>query len=210
MVVFDQLRISDDGTKLYINMHVNEASYFDDVYLSTITIATSDVILESYNEGTSVASLPTDYIYKLTFDEDTKEASLVLDVSSFDEAFAGTGSSTASVAYTDSSLSGPLFFIYVVCDGVPDDCTPCSLSNETVIALTFDSKLLHNKVMEYTKKLANTCDIPKDFINFILLWNAFKSSIETDHYIPAITYYNWLFNSYGAVSVNTNTCRCHG
>lgn len=31
MVIFDQLRISDDGKRMYINAHVNKADYFNDI-----------------------------------------------------------------------------------------------------------------------------------------------------------------------------------
>ena len=33
MILFDQLRISDDGKRLYINAHVNKADYFANVYI---------------------------------------------------------------------------------------------------------------------------------------------------------------------------------
>ena len=61
-VIFDQLRISDDGKRMYINAHVNKACYFDDVYLDSITIMTSDKVSETNSR------IPTsDYIYNQTF-----------------------------------------------------------------------------------------------------------------------------------------------
>ena len=33
MILFDQLRISDDGQRLYINAHVNKADYFKNLRL---------------------------------------------------------------------------------------------------------------------------------------------------------------------------------
>ena len=38
MVQFDQLRISDDGKELFIDVHVNTSSYFKNVYLNGIVI----------------------------------------------------------------------------------------------------------------------------------------------------------------------------
>ena len=47
MVIFDQLRISDDGTKMYINIHVNEADEFASVYLDEMYICTADGVNET-------------------------------------------------------------------------------------------------------------------------------------------------------------------
>ena len=80
--------------------------------------------------------------------------------------------------------------------------------------------------MDYTKDLADDCTIPTGFTDFILLWNAFKASVETEHYGPAIKYYNMLFGNpdervtrdgshspFGGGSANnrrTKPCGCHG
>ena len=59
MVLFDQLRISDDGKRMYINLHVNKADYFDGIYLDEMVIVPADKVLE-----TSPALPSEDYIYK--------------------------------------------------------------------------------------------------------------------------------------------------
>ena len=46
-VVFDQLRISDDGKRMYIDVHVNKADYFDNIYLDELTIMTADKVSET-------------------------------------------------------------------------------------------------------------------------------------------------------------------
>ena len=78
MVIFDQLRISDDGKRLYINIHVNKAAHFDDIYLDSITIMTSDMVSESSPECPT-----TDFIYRKEYSEDLKEDSLVLESCDF-------------------------------------------------------------------------------------------------------------------------------
>ena len=61
-VIFDQLRISDNGTKMYINLHVNKAEYFSNIYLDELVITTADKVSETN------PSIPTtDYIYKKVF-----------------------------------------------------------------------------------------------------------------------------------------------
>jgi hypothetical protein len=67
---------------------------------------------------------------------------------------------------------------------------------------------MYQKAMAYTKELANTCEVSKGFIDFILQWNAFMASVNTGHYTAAIKFYRKLFSR-----VTTSTarpCGCHG
>lgn len=195
MVLFDQLRISDDGKLMFINVHVNQASYFDDIYLDTLTIMTADKVSEAAPE-----MVTEDYVYKLTFEGNQKQADLVLTPADFNEHF------------SKSNFSSDLFFIYVKVKGVPDPCTPCTLDEMTTLGVTFDENMLYQKVMDYTKELAQDCTIPQDFTDFILQWNAFKASVETEHYIPAIKYWQMMFDKTGRASYGqiTKNCGCHG
>ena len=196
-VIFDQLRISDNGRKMFINVHVNKAGYFDNIYLDSITIMTADKVLE-----TNPYQPTDDSIYYKRFDDGMKSADLVLTAQDFNE------------KYPVNSMGSILFFVYVKVKGVPDPCTPCSLDDEVTLGVTFDEGLFYQKVMDFTKALADTCQIPVGFADFILLWNVFKASIETEHYIPAIKYFNLLFGIDGAgdgrVLSGTKPCGCHG
>lgn len=227
MIIFDQLRISDDGKRMYINLHVNSADYFDDVYLKSITIVTADTVLEAYGDGIDPMTVSSDYIYHYDFDSNLKEAAFVLNSGSFDAAFTGVGTTaTASKAFSGTTLSNTLFCVYVECelaDGTTmDSCTPCTLDETLTLGVVFDDNVLYQRVMNYTKELIDNCGNPsKAFIDFILLWNAFKASVETEHFIDAVTFYNMLFGKadvntpYGsASSINlfnrTKPCGCHG
>ena len=92
-------------------------------------------------------------------------------------------------------------------------CPPCRLDELTTLGVTFDEALLHQKVLGYTNELIQDCQVPQGFTDFILLWNAFNSAIETEHYIPAIKYWNMLFDSTidsGGYIGNKGNCGCHG
>jgi hypothetical protein len=194
-VIFDQLRVSDDGKRMYISIHVNRASYFDDIYLDEIVITTADKVLE-----TSPTIPSEDYIYKKVFDNGMKEADIVLLPTDFNEHF------------TKSNFSSDLFFVYVKVKGTPDPCTPCRLDEEVTLGVTFDESLLYQQVMQFTKSLAEDCNIPVGFTDFILKWNAFKAAVETEHYIPAINYYQQLFDNTVGISAKgtSKPCGCHG
>lgn len=211
MVIFDQLRISDDGSKMYINVHVNNAEYFEHVYLQSLTIVTQDKVTEATDSG----EITKDYIYKKTFAANTKNADIVIDKGVLDAAFTGlsTDGSTADTEFT-GNFSNNLFFVFVKVTGEPDECTPCSLDKEVTVGVTFDDKLLYQQVMNYTGQLANDCNVPIGFTDFILLWNAFKASVETNHWVPAIKYWEMLMgkknSSIAGVFNTVRRCGCNG
>lgn len=204
MIIFDQLRISDDGKRMYINAHVNKADYFNDIYIDSIVIQTADKVSET-NPG-----LPTsNYVYIKKAEENAKELNLVLEASDLSRSWE---SDPKAIAFNKGDMSKTLFFVYVKCKGTPGSCIPCRLDEETTLGVVFDENVLHQKVMDYTKELVADCSVPTAFIDFILLWNAFKSAIETEHYIPAIKFFNMMFEEVGksCQSRTIKTCRCNG
>lgn len=201
MVLFDQLRISDDGKRMYINMHVNRAEYFKNIYLDSITIMTADKVSET-DPG-----MPTsDYIYTHTFENGMKEADMVLTASDFIKIWQ---EDPEAMFFPEAEMQRTLFFVYVKVKGIPGECTPCRLDEEITLGVTFDENILYQKVMQFTKGLTKECQLPLGFSDFILLWNAFKASIETEHYIPAIKFWNMLFDNIGPNRA-TKSCGCHG
>ena len=195
MVIFDQLRISDDGKKMYINLHVNSASYFENIYLDKITIMTANQVSEVAPE-----LVTNDYIYQVTVEGERKELDLVITPNECTEAF------------SKSDFSSDLFFVYVKVKGTPDECVPCRLDEMTTLGVTFDETLLYQKSMDYTKDLLQGCEVPVGFTDFILQWNAFKAAVETEHYVSAIKFWKLLFDSQGNASTykTTKPCGCHG
>lgn len=234
MVLFDQLRISDDGKRMFINVHINKAvdgtgkKLFENIFLDSITIVTADKV-ESETDPYCIA-VEADNIYNYTFKENVSEANLIVDISDLQEAYTNSMGKdcldnvnpNCTNCYNKKNFSDDLFFVYVKCriDGETNPCLEnlqCSLTELITLGVTFDENLLYQRVMDYTKELADKCTVSKGFVDFILLWNAFKASIETEHYIPAIKYYKMLFGKGGVNSpygessrIYNKNCRCHG
>lgn len=223
MLIFDQLRVSDDGKNLFIDMHVNTSSYYENVTLESITIIPA---LSSAGEiqisETNCAPPEDNYIYKKEYPAGVKSDTIVIDDTVLAEAFINTDSEgqpindgpTAKASFS-GGFSNNLFFVYVKCQ-IPaaqlNPCVPCdSASAMTTIGVTFDEVLMYQKVMQFTKTLINKCDIPKEFIDLILLWNGFKASIETEHFIPAIDFWKKMFlDNHSLPNTSSNICGCHG
>ncbi len=193
MVLFDLLHISDDGKRMYLNFHINKAEYFKDLTLKSLTVIPADKVLE-----TSPTVPSEDYVYRKLYEDGKTEDAMVLQPTDFNETFA------------KNDFSSDLFFVYVEVKGTPDSCTPCRLDEAITLGVTFDENLLYQEAMQYTKQLQQDCQVPVGFADFILRWNAFKASVETEHYIQAVKFWNMLFSSADSTTSITQTCGCHG
>ena len=204
MIIFDQLRVSDDGKRLYINAHVNKADYFANVYIDSIVIMTADKVSE-----TAPGTPTSDYVYIKKIEGNAKELNLVLEASDLSRSWE---TDPKAIAFNRADMSNTLFFVYIKCKGTPGACTPCRLDEETTLGVVFDENILYQRVMDYTKELIADCSVPTEFTDFILLWNAFKAAIETEHYVAAIKFYNKLFGVVRSGCSNNiiKTCRCNG
>ena len=194
-VIFEQLRISDDGKRMYVNMHVNKAGFFDSIFLDSITVVAADKVSETSPDVPS-----NDFIYRKLFGDSEKQADLVLTPADFNEHF------------KKGNFSSDLFFVYVKVKGTPDACVPCRLDEQVTLGVTFDENMFHQTVMQYTRELTQTCKITKGFLDLILLWNGFKSSIETEHYIQAIDFWKKMFGNRNGIRTlsTTKPCGCNG
>ena len=106
MIIFDQLRISDDGKRLYINAHVNKADYFNDIYIDSIVIQTADKVSET-DPG-----LPTsDYVYIKKAEENAKELNLVLEASDLSRSWE---SDPNAIAFGRGDMSKTLLSVKVL------------------------------------------------------------------------------------------------
>lgn len=192
MIIFDRLEISDSGKVLYMDVHVNKADYFDNIYIDKVVIQTSDQVSE-----TDPLTPGSNFIYTQQVKGNVKELHLALNAACDFE-----------LAY--NTLSDKLLFVYVICKGVVEECTPCRLDELTTLGVTFDTALLYQAIMQYTRELNVDCVIPKGMLDLIMLWNGFKAAIETEHYIPAIDFWKRLFKNKNSILRTFKGCGCHG
>lgn len=204
MIIFDQLRLSDDGKAMYINAHVNEATEFSNVYIKSVTIMTAEKVSETRPYQPS-----EDSIYYSEYESGTtKQVDLVLSASDFTKSWE---TDPSKMTFKESEMRTTLFFVYIQAEGAPDPSVPCTIDREYTVGVLFYDLLLYQRVMYFTKSLQDDCKIPVGFTDFILLWNAFKAAVKTEHYLEAIKYYNMLFSLRGQKDQLINKgCSCHG
>jgi hypothetical protein len=83
------------------------------------------------------------------------------------------------------------------------------MDGRVTIGTTYDVKPFYDKAMQYTRELADTCNTPSGFIDFILNKNALDISLDTGHYVVAKGYYGNLIGS-GKNTYSYKPCRCNG
>lgn len=203
IVVFDQLKISSDGNKLLIGVHVNTADKYANVYLKSITIMDGNKVSETCPYA------PTEeYLDKIKFSEEDKYKEYSAEISAKNLA-RKYETDVHAMNFTQKDMKKTLFFVYVEVTGAPASDTECGEDNVYTLGVTFYIQNLYEKVMNFTNTLVSKCEVPREFTDFILLWNALKAAIETGHYVAAIKFYNMLFGNMNDVSVISN-CGCHG
>ena len=188
MVVIEQLRISPDGQKLFIDAHINKEYYDEDLVLDKISIDTQNTVLQSF-DGPSENPVFTQTT--VTNTSRPKEIHLVIDKN-----------------LIDANLSKDMLYVYFHVKGTPPPNIPCGLDTPYTLGVTFNEGIIYNRMMGYTKEVANTCEIPMGFINMILQLEAIKAAIETENYVIANKFYNRLINLKSSSTSNIN-CKCH-
>lgn len=105
--------------------------------------------------------------------------------------------------FTESNFSNHMFFVYIEAENTLDETTTFTLG------VTFDYGVVFNQAMNYTRELADKCNVPNNFIDFILNVEALKLSIETEHFVPAINFWKKLAGRTQS-NYNTKSCNCYG
>lgn len=325
MVVIEQLRVAPNGQKLFIDAHINKASYFDNLKLDSISIDTQKTVLQTFDGPSNNAvfvynSEPSSHIIKTTktpvvlsehrFIQALDEESLILNIVPEEKAnktyitlgfrgeyytvhngilalqvtalghpeslmyiqgtqkdperalweFKGKFDLGSYTQYTftlvemtimgdvypvpftstrnintlhfiydiyteysiqgtkeihlvidkseiDADLSKDMFYVYFHVTGTPSPNTPCRLDEVYTLGVTFNDGAIYNRMMNYTKEIMNTCEVPKGFIDMILQLEAIKVSIETENYVSANKFYNRLMNTKYSKDTSNISCK---
>lgn len=93
----------------------------------------------------------------------------------------------------------------IIYEALPPD-TPCGADIVETAAI-YDKNVLLDKGIRYLKELGDTCEIPRDFVDYILKRYALDMAIATCNYRAAIKYWQMLTITKG---MTLKGCGCHG
>lgn len=83
-----------------------------------------------------------------------------------------------------------LLFIYAMAQTSSSiDTLPCG-EKEWIVHPVVDMLPFYCRGMNFVKSLGDTCNIPRKFIDYILMYKAFELSLYTGNYLNAIRYFN--------------------
>lgn len=183
MIQLNKCNITADGKHLILDVEVSNLSYYQDIYISDIIIITQKQFkidgLPDPSENSVFTHIQTE--------ADTKQYSTVIDV---------------------DSIGDNLFFIYFKMEGTLAADTPCGMKNMIALAVAYNPMILYNQGMPYINSLEG-CNPSREFIDYILKYNAFKTALSTGNYTDAINLWNNIINVKQSLYVN-HKCGCHG
>lgn len=171
MVIFNELRICEDGSALIVDCEIENVDVYANMYIKNIYI--------DYYKNASAVNMPTSSAYTIydNTDDDTtiKGKRVVFDAGQLSEAGFGI-----------SSFSDGLFYVIVDCGGVPDSAVnfmPCGYDVPREIGVVLDWVSFYKKGMEYVTSMLEGCGNPcmpsTAFEHFIITWNGLKLAIDT-------------------------------
>jgi len=170
MVLFNELRITEDRKCLIVDCEVDRVDLYSNMYIDSIYI--------EYYKNSPVSGMPSDKAYIL-YENSSSDNTVKSVIRSMD--IAALKSSDMGI---DSFRDG-LFYVIVKCDGelgtVPSGM-PCGYDNVTDIAVILDWKSFYERGMNFVSSMFNNCGdkcaVPAGFEQFVLLWNALKLAIS--------------------------------
>ena len=173
MVIFNDLRITEEKDCLIVDCYIEDIDGYDGMYIDSIYVeyyknvtddgVPSDKAIAIYQKGENDVgqtgmrvSLKSSQLNKKTFGTDT-----------FDEG---------------------LFFVTVTCDGTPKnpailESYSCGADNTVDVGVAIDWHSVYTLGMGHAAKLAygctDPCDVPAGFESFVLYWYALQLAIST-------------------------------
>lgn len=217
MIQFNKCEITQDGKNLIVNASVKDLSYYEDVLIGAITID---------NQDTYSASGPSsNYVYHKDFDGSDDPGGIQVkskpyqggvtedDTDSSSTEVKGQKSIDITISVKEfnnqeTNLNDDILYVYLKAVGTPSADTPCGQDNEYTMAIAVNLGLVYTKGIDYIKQTEGSCEIPKDFINFILEYKALDLSLKTGNYIQANKYWNKFFKGDYVSNIKTSGCGC--
>ena len=216
MLHFNELRITQDGRSLIIDVSVDNQDYFDDVLLDSIVIDTQDTYILNGPSGNPVYTYTVGDSYDLTCSIpgqcncnpvlEEEDRSYCLTYGSYEKKNVRLVLQAGDMNL--NTLNDTMFFVYVITAGEPSSDAPESTVSPQIMGTVTDLYPYYQSMMRSVKELVNECGIPKDFIDFSLRLKALELCIRTGNYPQAIVYWNKFFKGRMSRPATTD-CSCH-
>lgn len=217
MVIFNELRITEDKSTIIVDCQIEDVDGFDGFYIDQVK-------LEYYEQFVSDSHSSDDAVTLYQYDDDDESAQTIrhfrmcFSPDSYDPTEV-----TVPSTFGTKSFDNGMFFVFVRCGGSSTNTAvylgySCEAIAETAIGVILDWKRVYEYGISFAAKLAyncgNKCDDPSGFENFILLWYALQLAISTCDYGQAKVLWKRFLRAFSSATTTsfslTSGCGCKG
>ena len=214
MIIFNNIKITQDNKYLIIDAEIENNSYYKDMYIDSIIIDNQDTYVQNgpsnspiytYKAQPYINNIYTsdDLVNKVT-DEDSNPV--------LDEGDTQSYSRQVHLMLDSKDLGeieGNMFFIYIIAGGTPSPDTPCGYDTNIAMKVVVNTYPIYKKVVDYLEELTNACNTPSHLIDAILQIKSLDACIQIGDNFSAINIWNEFFKKSSLNSINVN-CGCNG
>lgn len=193
MVSINEFVIARDAKYLYLKASIDDMEYFENVFIDYLEFTLHKVVNGTI-ETSTIELNPDGTLHTEPLETEVKNVDLTL--------------TPQDLGLSDFQTS--VIEVKVYTKGYPSADTPCGMDEEYVVGITYNESVLYDKGLSFIHQVGQDCNIPDDFINWILSSSAFDLALKSGNMTDALSW--WLrltSNRSNGYSRNSN-CGCHG
>lgn len=176
MIRFNTLKISSDGSCFTVHVSVDSAAYYNERYITDIYIDSDS----TFNNSTT----PSSKAVHIEIEGETTK--------SFSKVFSA---SELSKIVTTRNLKNRMLYVFVMVDGPLSGTVPCGTDSDMFLGVAVDWNSLYHGSLGYMKQVTKECcNIPKEFIDYILRMKALELALKTGHTMVAKNLWDKFFS----------------
>lgn len=213
MIIFNNIKITQDNKYLIIDAEIENSTYYKDMYIDSVIIDNQDTYIQNGPSSNPI------YTYKAQPQSNDIYTSDDLANKVTDEDGSNVYDDKDTQSYSKEvhlkldkqdliEIENNMFFIYIIAGGTPSPDTPCGYDTNVVMKAVINTYPLYNTMMQYLKQLGDTCNTPFGIIDKILQIKMLDASIQTGNNLKAIQIWNKYFRNIEE-DININ-CGCNG
>ena len=213
MIIFNNIKITQDNKYLIIDAEIEDSAYYKDMYIDQVVIDNQDTYIQNGPSSNPIytyqAQPQSNNIY--TIDDLTNKVTDEDGIAVQDEKDTQSYSREVHLILDKNDLieiENNMFFVYIIAGGTPSPDTPCGYDVNIALKVVVNTYPIYNTMMQYLKELGNTCGTPYGIIDKILQIKMLDASVQTGNNLKAIEIWNTYFkNKQEDINVN---CECNG
>ena len=193
MVSINECVIARDARYLYLKASIDDMEYFDNVYIDYLEFTIHKVVNGKIDTVT-IELNPDGTLHTKPYIEDVKNVDLTL--------------TPQDLGIMD--FRTPIVIVKVYTKGYPAPDTPCGMDEEYAVGITYNEAILYDKGLAFIREVGVDCEIPDDFIDWIMLTSAFELALKSGNIDEALDWWLRLTSNRKKMNGGKSKCGCHG